>query len=75
MLTTTNRKRIRDNSPCYRCEERAPGCHGDCERYQKWRQLLDWESDQEQSARQTAMIHKPHWVVKDIEKKVTRRKK
>ena len=23
-------------SPCYKCEERSPGCHGSCEIYKNW---------------------------------------
>lgn len=31
-------------APCYRCENRAVGCHGDCERYKEFRAAIeaDW---------------------------------
>lgn len=25
-----------ETSPCLHCEDREPGCHGKCEKYQKW---------------------------------------
>lgn len=25
-----------EKSPCLHCEDREPGCHGKCERYQTW---------------------------------------
>lgn len=28
-------------SPCMNCAERAPGCHGRCERYQAYRESRD----------------------------------
>lgn len=28
-------------SPCYKCQERHPGCHGECEKYKKWKQGVD----------------------------------
>lgn len=28
-------------SPCMHCAERAPGCHGRCERYQAYRATRD----------------------------------
>lgn len=27
--------------PCYECEYRRPGCHGDCEPFKTWRAPLD----------------------------------
>ncbi len=24
-------------SPCYKCPERIPGCHGKCEKYMEWK--------------------------------------
>ena len=26
-------------SPCYKCEDRKPGCHPGCERYLAWREI------------------------------------
>ena len=26
----------RKNAPCYKCPDRDPGCHGNCERYKQW---------------------------------------
>lgn len=34
MDTKVNRKI--SNSPCLHCEDRESGCHGKCEKYQKW---------------------------------------
>lgn len=28
-------------SPCYGCDHRAVGCHGDCDEYQTFRSALD----------------------------------
>lgn len=27
--------------PCYECEFRRPGCHGDCEPFKTWRAPMD----------------------------------
>lgn len=27
-------------NPCYKCQDRTPGCHGPCERYAGWKQDL-----------------------------------
>ena len=27
--------------PCYECTDRAPACHGKCEKYQAFRQMKD----------------------------------
>lgn len=74
MFTTTNRKRIRDYPPCYRCQERLPECHGSCERYQDWRKQLDKQNERERDAKKGAMIIKPSWVVRDINQKTKGRK-
>lgn len=29
--------KYRTNAPCLHCEDRVPGCHGNCERYKLWR--------------------------------------
>jgi len=31
----------RTTSPCMGCGDRRMGCHGGCEKYQAWRQILD----------------------------------
>lgn len=36
MLGQTISKRVREKSPCYKCELREPGCHGSCEKYANW---------------------------------------
>lgn len=76
MLKETVRKRVRDNPPCYRCEERLPGCHGSCEKYQEWRRQLDSQNDAEhyQKAKQLILIKRPRHVVRDIERKVWTKK-
>lgn len=28
-------------TPCYRCTERYPRCHGKCPRYAKWKKAMD----------------------------------
>lgn len=28
-------------SPCYRCHERRPKCHAECEAYRVWKRALD----------------------------------
>lgn len=38
--------RIKDNPPCYKCTERAEGCHGRCERYQDWKAKQQEETAQ-----------------------------
>ena len=42
--------RGRVTSPCYKCEQRYPGCHGKCAGYNEWKEYIDrgkgsWPSD------------------------------
>ena len=36
MIGHTISKRVKNNSPCYKCDRRHTGCHGECEDYQTW---------------------------------------
>jgi len=71
MLKETVRKRVRNNPPCYKCEERVQGCHGRCERYQEWRAVLEGQNEAEhyQKQKQLILIKQPRHVVREIEKK------
>lgn len=31
----------KNSAPCRDCGDRSPGCHGICEKYQKWRAEMD----------------------------------
>ena len=68
MFNPTVSKRIRDHPPCDRCEERLPGCHGSCEKYQEWRRALTEQNEDVRSAKQNAKLFKPVSMVRYIEK-------
>lgn len=36
MDVTISNKAKRKKAPCYKCQEREPGCHGKCETYNEW---------------------------------------
>lgn len=38
-------------NPCYRCIDRYPGCHGNCEFYNEWKNEHDAERKTIQNAR------------------------
>lgn len=31
---------VRDMSPCKGCPEKQPGCHGDCQDYKDWKDVI-----------------------------------
>lgn len=35
------RRHLKKINPCWHCENRAPGCHGNCAAYTEWRQIQD----------------------------------
>ena len=37
--------------PCYQCEDRRTGCHGECERYAVWRKGMDEKKEAELNAK------------------------
>ena len=41
-----NMKRYKDNPPCYKCTDRAEGCHGRCERFADWKEKQQAETAQ-----------------------------
>ena len=41
----TVRKRNRNDTPCYKCQDRVSGCHERCEHYQEWRKERDAENE------------------------------
>lgn len=45
---------MRTPSPCYKCEHRRVGCHGDCHAYEAWLVLHGEEKDQERQAKYNA---------------------
>ena len=36
MDVTISNKAKRKKAPCYKCQEREPGCHSKCELYAEW---------------------------------------
>ena len=38
-------------NPCYGCEERQAGCHGDCESYKEWKAAHDQQKKEQQKKR------------------------
>ena len=30
---------MKNNSPCFNCEDRISGCHGDCSKYSDWKNV------------------------------------
>ena len=37
--------------PCWECPDRAPGCHGSCERYKEWKAPLEKYRDEKNKSR------------------------
>lgn len=49
-----------DTKPCYKCQERRLKCHSECERYAKYRKLLD-EYNAETKRRERGNPAPRHW--------------
>ena len=41
MDVTISNKAKKKKAPCYKCQEREPGCHSKCELYAEWRRPFD----------------------------------
>ena len=40
-------------SPCYRCDNRSPGCHGICEVYKTWKEEQRKEKEDRRKKKQS----------------------
>lgn len=49
---TFNRTNI-SNCPCKDCPDRAPGCHGKCERFLAWQKWNEERRDRERNERRS----------------------
>lgn len=60
-------------NPCYKCEERAMGCHSRCEKYKAWKAW--WDEAQKERRRQEEGIQSVINSELDMHYKMLRRKR
>ena len=56
MDVTISNKAKRKKAPCYKCQERVPGCHGKCELYAEWRRPFERAKDARRSGAEADMF-------------------